>query len=256
VEGRPAALNLEDARVNLAALAVAGVTVARDTGSPKSVTLALPASGGKVQLLPCGRFLAPQHQYFSALHDPVPPEALLDAALAEIAAGARWVKLIGDFPMLGRTGRQLTKSVPTYGITDIRRLVESVHDAQGGAWTPTLCAAIGPRPDEDPQQRERRLRRRDRLGHLLRVAADLGVTIMAGSDVAGSIPQVALMTELGLEPEAALAAASTAAHQFLKMGGLHTGELADLVTYDHDPREDPQVLTRPAAVVVRDVRIR
>lgn len=187
--------------------------------------------------------------------------------------------------------------MPTYGITGTGRLVEAVHDAgarvavhtttpfvkelvtagvdsvehgdgldeadlsalaaQGGAWTPTLCAAIDPRPDDDAERRKRRLQRRERLGHLLPVAADLGVTIMAGTDVVGSIAQeVALMTELGLGPEVALAAASTAAHNFLEVGGLYAGELADLVTYDHDPREDPQVLTQPAAVVVHGVRIR
>lgn len=104
------------------------------------------------------------------------------------------------------------------------------------------------------------LQRRERLGHLLPAAADLGVTIMAGTDVVGSSEgiarEVALMTELGLGSEVALAAASTAAHNFLEVGGLYDGELADLVTYDHDPREDPQVLTRPAAVVVQGVRIR
>lgn len=297
VDGGPAALNLQDAQANLAAARAAGVTVVRDTGSPASITLDLLTSGDGVGLLACGRFLAPQNQYFSALHEPVPAEMLVGAALAEIAAGASWVKVIGDFPVLGPPDQQTVESLPTYAIADIRRLVAAVHDAgarvaahtnttfvkeliaagvdsiehgdgldeadlatlaaQGGAWTPTLCAGIEPRPDEDLERRKRRSQRRERLEHLLPIAADLGVTIMAGTDVVGSITrEITLMTELGLAPHIALAAASTAAHSFLGVGGLNAGELADLVSYHHDPREDPEVLAHPAAIVVQGARIR
>jgi imidazolonepropionase-like amidohydrolase len=296
VDGGSAALNIQDARANLAAAAAAGVTVVRDTGSPGSITLELLAGSDGVRLLACGRFLAPANQYFSARHDPVPAEVLVEAAVAEIAAGARWVKLIGDFPVLGPFDRRTVESVPTYAIADIRRLVGAVHDAgarvavhtntifvkelisagvdsvehgdgldeadltalaaQGGAWTPTLCAGIELRPGHDPERRKRQSQRRERLSHLLPVAADLGVAILAGTDVVGSIArEVALMTELGLAPKIALAAASTAAHGFLGVGGLNVGEPADLVSYHDDPREDPEVLAHPAAIVVQGARI-
>jgi imidazolonepropionase-like amidohydrolase len=291
----PVALGLEQARANLAALAAAGVTVVRDTGSPKSVTLSLPPAGEGARLLACGRFLAPAGQYFPALHDPVPAEALVEAALAEVAAGARWVKLVADFPRLD--GADPREHLPTYPIPVIAELVAAVHRAgarvaahtttayakqlvaagvdsvehgdgldeddlaalagRGGAWTPTLCAAIDPRPDEDDERRARRLRRRERLRQLLAAADRLGVTILAGSDIVGTIPrEVALLTELGLTPQAALAAAGTAARSFLGVGGLVAGRPADLVTYHHDPRADPETLARPAAVVSGGVRIR
>jgi imidazolonepropionase-like amidohydrolase len=81
------------------------------------------------------------------------------------------------------------------------------------------------------------------------------LTIMTGTDVAGSIPrEVALLAELGLPPHAALAAASTAARRFRGFGGLQQGEPADLVTYDNDPRDDPAVLDRPAAIFVCGAR--
>jgi imidazolonepropionase-like amidohydrolase len=295
-DGGPAALDLEQARAGLAALAAAGVTVVRDTGSPKSITLSLSPSGEGARLLACGRFLAPPDQYFPALYDPVPAEALVEAALAEVAAGARWVKLIGDFPRLDRE-EDRREHLPTYSISVIAELIGAVHEAgarvaahtttgyvkqlvaagvdsvehgdgldeddlaalagRGGAWTPTLCAAIDPRPGEDDERRERRLRRRERLGHLLASADRLGVTIMAGSDIVGTIPrEVALMTELGLTPQAALAAAGTAAQSFLGAGGLLTGRPPDLVTYHHDPRADPETLAHPAAVVSGGVRLR
>jgi imidazolonepropionase-like amidohydrolase len=294
--GGPAALGLEEARSNLAALAAAGVTVVRDTGSPKSVTLNLRPDAGGARLLAAGRFLAPPGQYFPALHDPVPADALVRAALAEVAAGARWVKIVGDFPRLdgADTGPE---QLPAYPAETVAELVEAVHAAgarvaahtttafvkqlvaagidsvehgdgldeedlvalaaRGGAWTPTLCAAIVPRPADDDERRGRRLWRRERHRHLLAAADRLGVRILAGSDVVGTIPQeVALLAELGLSPRAALAAASTAAQSFLGVGGLRTGEPADLVTYHEDPREDPDALARPAAVVAQGVRLR
>jgi imidazolonepropionase-like amidohydrolase len=295
--GGPAALTQKETRANLAAAGAAGITVVRDVGSPGSITLALPPCGDGVRLLAAGRFLAPENQYFSALHVPVPAEALVEAALREISEGARWVKLVGDFPVLGQNDRPSSETLPTYAIADVHRLVEAVHEAgirvavhtnttfvkeliaagvdsvehgdgldeedlatlaaRGGAWTPTLCAGIEPRSNDDPERRKRRSQRRERLGYLLPLAADLGVTIMAGTDIVGSIArEVTLMTELGLTPEVALAAASTAAHDFLGVGGLRAGELADLVSYNNDPREDPGVLAEPTAIVVQGVRLR
>lgn len=295
--GGRAVLGVEGARANLAALAASGVTVVRDTGSPNSVTLDLPADAEGVRLLVSGRFLAPYGQYFAELHDPVPPETLVQAALTEVAAGAAWVKLIGDFPRLDRVEAEgRPEHLPTYPIEVIGALIEAVHAAgarvaahtttafvkplveagvdsiehgdaldeddlaalaaRGGAWTPTLCAAIDPRPGEDEARRALRSRRRERHRHLLPTAARLGVTVMAGSDIVGTIPrEVALMTELGLSPRAALAAASTAAREFLGVGEPRAGEAADLVTYVRDPREDPGTLRRPAAVVSRGVRL-
>lgn len=187
-------------------------------------------------------------------------------------------------------------AVPAYSVDDVRRLVEAVHQAgarvaahtttgfagdliaagvdsiehgdgmneadvaaladQGGAWTPTLCAAIAPRPGEDSGRRRRRMRRREHFEHLLRIAVARGVRILVGTDVAGSVAdEVALLVELGVSPEEALAAASTAACDFLGVPGLRVGRPASLVTFHDDPREDPAALARPAAVVVGGRRV-
>lgn len=75
--------------------------------------------------------------------------------------------------------------------------------------------------------------------------------ILAGTDVVGTVAEeVALLVELGLEPERALAAAGPAAREFLGLPGLRAGDPADLVTFHDDPRDDPSVPARPAAVVV------
>lgn len=60
----------------------------------------------------------------------------------------------------------------------------------------------------------------------------------------------------GVPPVAALAAATTAARGYLGLPSLSDGAPADVVTYHHDPREDPGVLSRPAAVLRGGHRIR
>ena len=125
-DGWPVALDVTTARANLEQARAGGVTAIRDTGSPASVTLELlPA---EPDLLACGRFLAPQERYFPALHEPVPPERLVEAALAEVAAGAQWVKLVADFPLM-RPGEPPRDPAPSYDLAAIRALVDAVHAA-------------------------------------------------------------------------------------------------------------------------------
>ena len=294
--GEPVPLGLADATGNLAAARAAGITAIRDTGAPAGVTLRL-TNGTDGELMVCGRFLAPAGQYFPQLYEPVPAGELVAAGLAEVAAGARWVKLVGDFPALGPDGRRMPAG-PTYPVADVRRLVEAVHAAgakvaahtttghvkalieagidsvehgfgldaddlatlaaRGGAWTPTLCAFTADPPTADePERLERHQKARQRLRELLPVAEKAGVTVMTGTDIVGTIArEVALLGAFGLTPAAALAAASTAARRFLGLTGPSGGGPVDLVTYDADPRDDPDVLTRPAAVIARGARLR
>jgi imidazolonepropionase-like amidohydrolase len=288
----PVAVSADTMRANLAAARAAGVTGIRDVGSPGSITLSLVADGAGLAV--SGRFLAPPGQYFPDLHDPVPAEDLVAAALTEIDAGAGWVKLVGDFPTV-HADQPWDPPSPTYPVADVRRLVEAVHAAgarvaahtttrfateliaagvdsvehgtelteadldalaaRGGAWTPTLCASLGGRRD-DPERERRRLDRREQLRALLAAASARGVTIMTGSDVVGTVAgEVAFLAELGLPPEAALAAATTAARDYFGFPQLRAGQPAELVTYEQDPRDDPAVLARPAAVVSNGTRV-
>ena len=295
-ENGPVALEPEAAAASLRNAHAAGITAIRDTGSPGSLTLRLLATDEGAGLQACGRFLAPEGRYYPGLHVPVPPEQLVSAALAEVRAGAAWIKVIADFPFLS-PGEQSPVPEPTYPLDDIRRLVEAVHGAgarvaahsttgyvaeliaagidsvehgtaldeagieslaaRGGAWTPTLCATTGSRDTDPPARQKAGLELRERLRYLLPKAAECGLTIMTGTDVVGSIPrEVALLAELGLPPRAALAAASTSARQFLGFTSLREGEPADLVTYASDPRDDPGVLGQPAAIFVAGARIK
>jgi imidazolonepropionase-like amidohydrolase len=292
-DGGPTALDAAGARSTLLAWAQTGVVLARDVGSPGGVTLTLPAETGLPRVLAAGRFLAPPNRYFpDLLVDPVTEDELVQSALAEVARGASWVKVIADFPDL-EAG---TAPEPTYPIELIATLVESVHAAgarvavhstldnvgglvgvgvdsiehgpgldedalrlmaaTGAAWTPTLCALSSLAVDPSlPEERQARVKRAlGRLAELLPLAVRLGVPILAGTDVVGTISrEVALLASFGLEPVDALAAATTWPRRFLDQP--HEGS-GDFVSYEHDPRDDPSELGRPLAVFVRGVRVR
>ena len=270
----------------------AGILFVRDVGSPGSVTLHLGDDDRLPTVQAAGRFLAPPHHYFPTLYEPVDEDDLLGAALAEVEAGASWIKIIADFPDLDAG----TPPEPTYTIDAIATVTAAAHQAGARVaahstidniaqlvaagvdsiehgvvmtdealelmatrkvgWTPTITAADALLTDElTPEQRRRFADADARLREFLPRAVRLGIPVLAGSDVVGSIAgEVARLADFGLEPAEALAAASTTAHNFLNHPQ-HTGSPANLVTYDADPRNDPAILNHPAAVIARGHRI-
>ena len=273
--------------------AAAGVTVIRDTGGRSQVTLsfARTAAAGRPVVTAAGRFLAPANRYFPRMHTPVAPDELTAAIQAEVAAGAAWVKIIGDFPQWADDGPVPRSTVATYDLETLRQAVDAAHaggarvavhsslpdsglagigadsiehgqslahaeldalGARGGAWTPTLCAVLQTRDSPDPEIRGRVGELRERLRDCLPYAVTHGVRILTGTDVIGTIAdEIALLVDHGLTARQAIAAAGSAARDFL---GIHPE--GDIVTYHDDPLEDPGVLARPAAVVVRGLRVR
>ena len=83
-------------------------------------------------------------------------------------------------------------------------------------------------------------------------APALDVRVLAGTDMfpPGSVwREVAALFAAGLDPVVALAAATTAAREYLGEPALEEGAPADLVIYEQDPRNDPEVLSRPTLVM-------
>jgi imidazolonepropionase-like amidohydrolase len=157
------------------------------------------------------------------MHSPVAPDELAAAIRAEVAAGAAWVKIIGDFPEWAEGGPVPRSAAATYDLDTLRRRLDQRARAQDRG-------------------------RRDGLPY----AVAHGVRILAGTDVVGTIAnEIALLAEHGLTARQAIAAAGSAARDFL---GVHPE--GDIVTYDDDPLKDPGVLAHPAAVVVRGKRVR
>ena len=57
--------------------------------------------------------------------------------------------------------------------------------------------------------------------------------------------EIGLLLLSGLSSEAALAAGSWRARDFLRLPGLEEGAPADIVAYSDDPRSNPEVLAHP-----------
>jgi imidazolonepropionase-like amidohydrolase len=96
-----------------------GVLLVRDMGAPGSLTLHLAADDQLPSVIACGRHLHAPGTFLPDCQDPVPPEQLVDAALAEVRHGATWVKVIADW-----NGPTLS-----YPINVLKNMVDAVHAA-------------------------------------------------------------------------------------------------------------------------------
>ncbi len=271
----------------LRALGGQGVLLVRDVGAPHSVTLDIVHEAGLPRLIAAGRWLAPRGRFFESFHDPVQPDALISAALAEVARGARWIKVVADWATdelsydpdslrglveaVHRAGARVAAHAQWTGVRDVVAAgVDSIEHgcsldaatvdvmaARGVAWTPTLTAFNRPlRADASPERRERQRVLLDNYQTLLAPAAARGVTILAGTDTAGTlVDEIRHLIAFGLTPVQALRAATTDARAFLGVTSIGAGAPADVVTFEEDPREDSAALTRPAAVVLGGMRI-
>jgi imidazolonepropionase-like amidohydrolase len=283
--GGPGTLDGTVARIR--AMRDMGVLVIRDVGSPQSLTLRLRPNADWPTFLPAGRWHAPAGRFYAEFHDPVEPDQLIESALIEIGNGATWIKVIADFrePVLSYEPSLLRELVVAAHAAGVRVAahtqwpvvrdvvaagVDSIEHgclldretlqrmAAGGiAWTPTLTAFAARLAGDLPEaQRQRYEGYLENYRAMLPFAAAAGVTILAGTDMAGTlVDEIRWLTALGLTPAQALRAASTAARTFLDVESLADGAPADLVTYEDDPREDPGVLNRPAAIILRGSRI-
>ncbi|WP_171058036.1 amidohydrolase family protein [Modestobacter altitudinis] len=96
-------------------------------------------------------------------------------------------------------------------------------------------------------------------GAVVRAAYEAGVPVFAGTDAGGGIAHGVIAEEVralhaaGLPAEAALAAGSWAAREWLGLPGIVEGAPADLVVYESDPRADLDTLARPRRMVLRGV---
>jgi imidazolonepropionase-like amidohydrolase len=266
----------------------AGVLAVRDAGSLPGVALDRePEGGGRV--VGCGPFLAPPDFFLAHLYEGTPPEEAVDAARARVRAGWPWVKIVADFPggasfnpldprlgypfavvaavadavheeggrlavhVMGRIVRELVEagadSIEHGNWADAGTVREMA--ARGTAWCPTLTTVLGhiePIAEQVPPARALLDLQRETLP----LAAELGVTLLAGTDEEphGSVAEeVAAMVRYGAPAEAAIAAATTGARRYLGLPGLEDGAPADVVTFDRDPRTDVGALAAPTAVV-------
>ena len=96
----------------------------------------------------------------------------------------------------------------------------------------------------------------------IRAAHEAGLPLLAGTDAGGVLPhglvgkEIQQMHAAGIPAEAALAAGSWGAREYLGLPGLEEAAPADFVVYPTDPRADLAVLAEPQRIVLRGTVVR
>ncbi|HUO45198.1 MAG TPA: amidohydrolase family protein [Acidimicrobiia bacterium] len=234
-----------------------------------------------------GRLITGRHGYFPGFAVETDGAGLSDAVRAADLAGG-WVKLVGDWPQKGRgpvinfgeealagavaiahsAGVRVaihTMAPETPGMA-VRAGVDSIEHGlymtesdliclseREGAWVPTVAnvedvmsslgaGSSGVRILGEGLENVRRL---------LPLAAELGSTVLCGTDLGLAHGQVAReavrLHDFGLGARETVAAATASAYRYLGRLTLQTGADADLVLFADNPVDDPTALTRPVA---------
>jgi imidazolonepropionase-like amidohydrolase len=272
-----------------------GVLTVRDAGSLPGIERTQLERDG---LIGCGPFLAPPGFFIPHLYEGTPAAEAAQAAAHRVRSGWRWVKVIADYP--GADGNPLNPRMG-YEKSVIEEIAHATREAGGRlamhvmgrfaseavttgidslehgnwadedavhamaernvAWTPTMTTVLGhvePVAPRFPPAQELL----DRMRTTLPLAAELGVTLLAGTDEEppGSVAhEVEALVRYGVPRAQATAAATTSAHAFLetaRAAPLAEGAPANLVTFADDPATTPDTLATPAAVIRAGTRIR
>lgn len=270
-----------------------GVLLIADKGSSSDVSLEIldapPATRPEMQM--AGRIIAAPGGYYAGYGHEVDDAGLVDAVRAASRGAASWVKIIGDWPRRGvgptanyktvalrtavkvahRAGRRVAvHTMAPEGITPaIEAGVDSIEHglflspgdlpgmaARGGAWVPTVLGAEAIIEFLGAASSGGTLLNRgvDNLRDLLPEAERLGVTVLAGTDLAvphGKVAHEAIrLHELGLSRPAALHAVTVAAYDYLGMDhGFAPGMPANAVFVRDDPTERLETLVEPLGIV-------
>jgi hypothetical protein len=128
--------------------------------------------------------------------------------------------------------------------------------ARDGAWVPTIAGVLSIIEFLGADSSGGKLLTEGlaNVRALLPLATELGVTLLAGTDLAlphgGVAGEVLRLTEYGASPAAAVAAASSAAYDYAGVDrGFAPGHRADAVFYRVDPVEQPETLLEPVAIL-------
>lgn len=239
-----------------------------------------------------GAMIAPGGGYYSGFGAEVEPDDLVQHIASSAATSGGWVKLVGDWPRKGQgpvnnwSYDVLIEAVTTAHLAGARVAIHSMaHSAseavaagvdsiehgpylteedltilaqRGGAWVPTivnmykLVEMLGADSSGGRMFKGGIEKMRDNLP----LAEALGVTVLAGTDMAVSPGKVAveamMLHEHGLSDAAALRSVSTDAYAYAnRPESPSVGAEADVVFFERSPLEDLSVLSHPALIMRR-----
>lgn len=271
-----------------------GILVILDKGGNTDATLL--SLDHNAELRPyvevAGAMIHPDGGYMKGYGAEVEPEDLVEHVRSTATKRGGWVKIVADWPRQGigpvnnypldamteavavaheagarvavhtmanaaseavAAGVDSIEHGPFLTETDLRALA-----ARGGAWVPTIgnqkhwVEALGPESSGGRMFKEGL----DRMAENLPLAEEIGLTVLAGSDLAIPHGQIAteamLLAEYGLTDRAATIATSSAAFEYVgRDGSLRPGATADVVFFHDNPYEDVGTLDRPALIIHR-----
>jgi imidazolonepropionase-like amidohydrolase len=271
-----------------------GVLLILDKGGNTDVTLV--SLDHDADLRPyietAGAMIHPAGGYMAGYGVEVEPDELVEHVRTKAATLGGWVKIVCDWP---RQGVGPVNNYPIDTLTEAVQIVHdagvrvAVHtmangasDAvaagvdsiehgpflteediralafRGGAWVPTVgnqkhwIDALG----ADSSGGKMFAAGLDRIAENLPLAEEIGLTVLAGSDLAIPHGQIAaearLLRDHGLTDKAATIATSTAAFDYVgRKAALSPGNVADVVFFADNPYEDVTALDRPELVIHR-----
>lgn len=239
-----------------------------------------------------GSMIHPRDGYAPDFGAEVEPEDLVEFVRTQAQPKGGWVKIIGDWP---RRGRGPVTNYPVEILTEAVKVVHaagarvavhtmaaSASDAvqagvdsiehgpfltpddlatlgrRGGAWVPTVvnmlyfAGLLGPESSGGKMF----LRGLENMRENLPLAERLGVTVLAGTDMAVPHGKVAIeamrLKEYGLSDRAATEATSTSAYGYVgRSDSIRQGETADVVFFKENPYESVATLRDPQLIIRR-----
>jgi imidazolonepropionase-like amidohydrolase len=275
-----------------------GVLLVVDKGSGTDATLTILEAPPteRPELSMAGTMIAPPGGYYAGYGHEVDEDGLIEV-VRHVDPRSAWVKIVADWPRK-ETGpaanysvEAVTKAVEvahaagrrvavhTMAPAGVRIAVDSGVDsvehgpfleaaelatlaARRAAWVPTvtniefLLDFLG----ADSSGGRLMQQALDNLRLLLPAGEALGVTILAGTDLAiphGGVAREALkLRDYGLSAPAAVAAASSAAYDYLgRDRRFAAGSPANAVFFSHDPRDRLETLLEPQVIIRSGRRI-
>jgi len=237
-----------------------------------------------------GTMIHPRDGYMAGYGVEVEQEDLVEYVRTKAQTRGGWVKIIGDWP---RAGLGPVTNYPVEILTEavnvvhaagarvaVHTMAASASDAvqagvdsiehgpfltaddlvtlgkRGGAWVPTVvnmlyfADLLGPESSGGKMF----LRGLENMRENLPLAEELGITVLAGTDLAVPHGKVAIeamrLKEYGLSDKAATEAASTSAYAYAgRATSIRRGQSASVVFFKENPFENVTTLRDPQVIV-------
>ena len=271
-----------------------GVVLILDKGGKTDATLMMLDHDADLRLHieAAGAMVHPAGGYYDGFGTEVEPDDLIDYIGAAASLRGGWLKLVGDWPRRGQGpvnnwpidvlreavevthaggARVAIHSMAHSASEAVAAGVDSIEHGpfltdddlrslatRGGAWVPTIVNMLHLRDMLGADSSGGRMFQEglDRMRSTLPLAEDLGVTVLAGTDMAvppGEVATEALrLREYGLSNQGAARATTTSAFDYVgRSDRPRVGEEADAVFFDENPFEDVAVLARPRMILRR-----